>query len=250
MRAMAAILRRELKSYFVSPVAYIVLVVFTVLSGVFFFIYVGGFLQSQYDPRFQFYGGRLNLNEFVVAPYLGTINIVLLLMVPIVTMRLIAEERKGSTGEMLFTSPLRSYQIVLGKYLASLSLFVVMLLLSALHMVVLAAYGNPDIGPVLSGYLGVFLVGASFLAVGLFASSLTENQIVAAVIAFGVLLLFWIIGASSDAQGSVLGYLSIVNHFEGFTRGVIETSDIVYYLSMTAMGLFLTHMVLESEKWR
>ena len=250
MRAAAAIFRRELKSYFASPVAYIVLVVFTVLSGVFFFIYMGGFLQSQYDPRFQFYGGRLNLNEFVVAPYLGTINIVLLLMIPLVTMRLIAEERRGSTGEMLFTSPVRSYEIVLGKYLASLFLFAVMLVLSALHMVVLAIYGNPDPGPMLSGYLGVFLVGASFLAVGLFASSLTENQIVAAVIAFGVLLLFWVIGASSDTGESVLGYLSIVNHFEAFTRGVIETRDIVYYLSMTAMGLFLTHIALESEKWR
>ena len=125
-----------------------------------------------------------------------------------------------------------------------------MLLLSAIHLLILAIYGNPDLGPMLSGYLGLFLLGASFLSIGLFASSLTENQIVAAVISFGILLVFWILGASSDADSSVLGYLSIINHFDNFTKGVIEVKDVVYYLSFSFFGLFLTQVTLDSERWR
>jgi ABC-2 type transport system permease protein len=165
-------------------------------------------------------------------------------------MRLIAEERKNFTAELLFTSPVRVFHIVLGKFLASYIFFGLMLLFSAVYVVVIKAYGNPDLGPVLSGYLGLFLLGGSFLTAGLFSSSLTENQIVAAVISFGILLVFWIIGASSDAEGSILGYLSIINHLDNFTKGVIELKDIVYYLSFTFFGLFLTHITLESERWR
>jgi len=225
-------------------------VVFLVLAGIFFFIYLNGFLQSQFDPRFQAYGGSLNLNHFVIAPYFGTINILLLLMIPLITMRLIAEERKGFTGEMLFTSPIRPVQILFGKYLSSLILFIVMLLLSAINVIPLFFFGNPDPGPVFSGYLGLFLLGSSFISVGLFASAVTENQIVSALIAFGILLLFWIIGASANPDTSVLGYLSIIIHFEDFTAGVIETKDVVYYLSFTFYALFITHTVLESERWR
>jgi len=250
MKLIFTILKRELKSYFSSPIAYIILVVFLVLSGVFFFVYLQSFVGSQFDPRFQFFKERLNLNEFVIRPYLGTISVVLLLMIPIITMRLIAEERKNYTAELLFTSPLGVIHIVLGKFLASLTLFLVMIILSAIHVVVLMVYGNPDLGPVLSGYLGLLLLGSSFLSIGLFASSLTENQIIAAVISFGVLLVFWIIGASSDAESSVLGYLSIINHFDNFTKGVIELKDIVYYLSFIFLGIFLTEVTLDSERWR
>ncbi|HXG30607.1 MAG TPA: ABC transporter permease [Thermodesulfobacteriota bacterium] len=250
MRLILTILKRELKSYFSSPIAYIVLVVFLVLSGVFFFVYLQSFVGSQFDPRFQFFKERLNLNEFVIRPYLGTVSVVLLLMIPIITMRLIAEERKNYTAELLFTSPLRVIHIVLGKFLASLILFLVMMALSAIHIVVLIVYGNPDLGPVLSGYLGLLLLGSSFLSIGLFASSLTENQIIASVISFGVLLVFWIIGASSDAETSVLGYLSIINHFDNFTKGMIELKDVVYYLSFIFFGLFLTEVTLDSERWR
>lgn len=250
MGLILTILKRELKSYFSSPIAYIVLVVFLVLSGVFFFVYLQSFVGSQFDPRFQFFKERLNLNEFVIRPYLGTVSVVLLLMIPIITMRLIAEERKNYTAELLFTSPLRVIHIVLGKFLASLILFLVMMALSAIHIVVLVVYGNPDLGPVLSGYLGLLLLGSSFLSIGLFASSLTENQIIASVISFGVLLVFWIIGASSDAETSVLGYLSIINHFDNFTKGMIELKDVVYYLSFIFFGLFLTEVTLDSERWR
>ncbi|MCI0454077.1 MAG: ABC transporter permease [Candidatus Dadabacteria bacterium] len=250
MKPVYTILKRELKSYFASPIAYVVLLVFLVLSGIFFFLYLQGFVESQFDPRFQFFKERINLNDFVIRPYFGTVSIILLIMMPLITMRLIAEERRNFTAELLFTSPVRVFHIILGKFLASFSFFGVMVLISAVYVIVLMAYGNPDLGPLLSGYLGLFLLGGSFLAVGLFSSSLTENQIVAAVISFGILLVFWIIGASSDAQDSILGYLSIINHLDNFTKGVIELKDIVYYLSFIFFGLFLTHIMLESEKWR
>jgi ABC-2 type transport system permease protein len=244
------IFKKELKSYFASPIAYIVLFVFSVLSGIFFFIYLQGFVESQFDPRFQFFRERLNLNEFVIRPYFGTISVVFLLMIPIITMRLIAEERKNHTAELLFTSPLKVVHVVFGKFLASFCLFCFMLVFPLIYIVFLGIYGNPDIGPVLSGYLGLLLIGASFISVGLFSSSLTDNQIVAAVFSFGILLFFWIIGASSDPESSVLGYISIINHLDGFTKGVIELKDVVYYVSFTTFGLLLTYAALDSERWR
>ncbi|HEY7536277.1 MAG TPA: ABC transporter permease [Thermodesulfobacteriota bacterium] len=250
MKAVFTILKRELQSYFASPVAYVVLLVFLILSGIFFFLYLQGFVESQFDPRFQFFKEKVNLNDFVVRPYFGTVSIILLIMMPLITMRLIAEERRNFTAELLFTSPVRVFHIILGKFLAAFSFFGVMVLISGIYVIVLMAYGNPDLGSVLSGYLGLFLLGGSFLAVGLFSSSLTENQIVAAVISFGILLVFWIIGASSDAQDSILGYLSIINHLDNFTKGVIELKDIIYYFSFILFGLFLTHIMLESERWR
>jgi ABC-2 type transport system permease protein len=244
------ILKKELKSYFSSSIAYIVLAVFLILSGIFFFLYLQSFVGSQFDPRFQFFKERLNLNEFVIRPYLGTMSVVLLIMIPLITMRLLAEERRNSTAELLFTSPLRVLHIVLGKFLASLTLFLLMIILSAVHVAVLMVYGNPDVGPVFSGYLGLFLLGASSLAIGLLASSLTENQIVAAVVSFGILLVFWVIGASSEADSSIMGYLSLINHFDNFTKGVVELKDVVYYLSFIFLGIFLTHVILDSERWR
>jgi ABC-2 type transport system permease protein len=250
MKAIFTLLKRELKSYFASPIAYIILVVFLVLSGILFFFYLESFIKSQFDPRFQLFKEKLNLNEFVIRPYFGTISVVLLFMIPLITMRLIAEERKNFTAELLFTSPVRVSQIVLGKFLASFSLFALMVVLSAIYLVVLKAYGNPELGPVLSAYLGLFLLGGSLISAGLFASSLTENQIVAAVISFGILLVFWILGASSDADNSILGYISVINHLDNFTKGVIALRDTIYYLSFIFFGLFLTYIVVESQRWR
>ncbi len=250
MKAIFTILKRELKSYFASPIAYIILVVFLVLSGIFFFFYLESFIRSQFDPRFQLFREKLNLNEFVIRPYFGTTSVVLLFMIPLITMRLIAEERKNFTAELLFTSPVRVSQIVFGKFLASFSLFALMVALSAIYLVVLRVYGNPDLGPVLSAYLGLFLLGGSLISAGLFASSLTENQIVAAVISFGILLVFWILGASSDADNSILGYISIINHLDNFTKGIIALRDTIYYLSFIFFGLFLTCIMVESQRWR
>ena len=165
-------------------------------------------------------------------------------------MRLIADEKRNYTAELLFTSPLRIRTIVFGKYIAALVLLIIMLLLSSINIFVLMVHGNPDFGAVISGYIGLFLLGASFLSVGIFASSLTENQLIAAVISFGVLLLLWLVGALSDAESTLLGYLSVINHYEDFGKGIIKVKDIVYYLSLIFLGLFLTYTSLESERWR
>ena len=250
MNAIYPILKRELRSYFASPLAYIILVVFQVISARFFFLYLQGFLQFQLDPNYQLQLGELNINNLVILPYFGTISIVLLLIVPLITMRLIADEKRNYTAELLFTSPLRIRTIVFGKYIAALVLLIIMLLLSSINIFVLMVHGNPDFGAVISGYIGLFLLGASFLSVGIFASSLTENQLIAAVISFGVLLLLWLVGALSDAESTLLGYLSVINHYEDFGKGIIKLKDIVYYLSLIFLGLFLTYTSLESERWR
>ncbi len=250
MKSVFTVFRKEFKSYFFSPIAYIVLFVFLLVSGIFFFLYLQSFIEAQTDPRLTFAGEGISLNEFVIRPFFGTISVLFLLLIPLITMRLIADERKSFTAELLFTSPVKITNIIIGKFLSSLLLFSVMIILSAVYILVVVKYGNPDPGPILSGYLGLFLMGGSFLAVGIFASSLTDNQMIAAVISFGMLLVFWIMGASSSAGDSVIGYLSIINHFENFGKGIIELTDVVYYLSFAFLGLYLAYIMLDSERWR
>ena len=250
MNAIYPILKRELRSYFASPLAYIIIVVFQIISARFFFLYLQGFLHIQLDPGFQLHRGELNLNNLVIIPYFGTISIVLLLIIPLITMGLIADEKKSYTAELLFTSPIKLRTIILGKYLAALILLVIMLLLSSVNIYVLMVHGNPDLGAVTSGYIGLFLLGATFLSIGLFASSLTDNQLIAAVITFGALLLLWLVGAMSASETTVLGYISVINHYETFAKGIIGLDDIVYYATLIYLGLFLTHTALDSERWR
>jgi len=173
---------------------------------------------------------------------------------PLLTMRLFAEEKKIGTEELLFTSPISVGQIILGKYLAALAVLAIMLAMTLLPAVFTFLWGNPELPQVLNGYLGLFLMGSAFIAVGLFFSSLTENQIVSAMLTFGALLLFWILNwAAYSATGmwkGVLNYLSIFQHFDDMTRGILDTKDIVYYLSMSFFGLFLAHSVIQSKRWR
>lgn len=244
------IFKRELRSYFTSPLAYVILVVFQLASAMFFYLNLKGYLQLQFDPSFQLLRDQLNLNTVIVIPYFDAMSIVLLFIIPLITMRLLADERKSHTAELLFTSPINLYSIILGKYLAALFLLIIMLVLSSLNIIVLAVHSNPDMGYIFSSYLGLFFLGASFLSIGLFASSLSNSQLVAAVIAFGVLLLLWLVGASSDAESSIFGYLSLINHFKNFGKGIIELKDLVYYLSVIYVGLFFTHAALYSERWR
>jgi ABC-2 type transport system permease protein len=175
-------------------------------------------------------------------------------MIPLLTMRLFSEDKKMNTDELLYTSPLSVNQIILGKYFAALFVLLVMLLLTGVLSIFIFAYGNPEAVPILNGYLGLFLMGAAFIAVGIFFSSLTENQIVSAILTFGALLLFWILNWASYSAGgmwkSVLNYLSIFQHFDDMTKGILDTTDFVYYLSFSFLGLFLTHAVIQSRRWR
>jgi ABC-2 type transport system permease protein len=255
MKNVRSITKKELKAYFSSPIAYTVIAVFMLLVGFFFYSLVSWFnSQSMQMAQNPYYAQQVNINQMVYSPLFHNISIILLLMLPLLTMRLFAEEKRIGTEELLFTSPVSVSQIILGKYLASLVILAVMLLLTGLLSLFAFAYGNPEIASVLVGYLGLFLMGAAFISIGIFFSSLTENQIVAAILTFGTLLLFWILSwAASSAGGmwkAILNYLSFFQHFDGMTRGILDTADLVYYLSFSFFGLFLTHAVIQSRRWR
>jgi ABC-2 type transport system permease protein len=255
MKNIWSICKKEIKTYFTSPIAYVVITVFLVLIGFFFYSLIWWFnSQSLQMAQNQYYYQQLNINQMVYSPLFHNMSIILLLMVPLLTMRLFSEEKKRQTDELLFTSPISVNQIILGKYFASLFVLLVMLSLTGILSIFVFSYGNPELAPILSGYLGLFLVGAAFLAVGIFFSSVTENQIVSAILTFGALLLFWILNWASYSAGgmwkSVLNYLSFFQHFDDMTRGILDTTDVVYYLSFIFLGLFLTHSVIQSRRWR
>jgi len=255
MKAIWSITKKELLSYFTSPIAYIVISIFVLLSGFFFYSLVWWFntqaIQMSQNP---YYFQQININQMVFAPLFHNLSIIMLLMLPLLSMRLFSEEKKMGTEELLFTSPLSVIQIILGKYLASLIVLSAMLFLSAIPTIFTFIYGNPEPLPYLLGYLGLFLLGAAFLGLGVFWSSLTENQIISAVLTFGTLLLFWVLSwAGYSARGlwqDVLNYLSFFEHFDDMTKGILDTSHLVYYLSFAFFGLFLTHSVIQFRRWR
>lgn len=254
MKNIWAVCKKEINAYFTSPIAYVVTTVFLVLVGFFFHSLILWFnTQSMQMARNPQMLQKLNINQMVYSPLFHNISIILLLVIPLLTMRLFAEEKKIKTDELLFTSPLSINQIILGKYFASLFVLVVMLALSGILSIFTFAYGNPELLPILNGYLGLFLMGAAFIAVGIFFSSLTENQIVAAVLTFGALLLFWILNWASQSAGgiwqSVINYLSFFQHFDDMTKGILDTTDLVYYISFAFFGLFLTHSIIQSRRW-
>lgn len=256
MRQVWTIARKEIRSYFKSPVAYVLIGVFLVIIGYLFFNIVSFASQrSMQLLRFQGVAPQVNLNELVFRPSFHNMSVVLLLIVPILSMRLFSEEKKTKTIELLLTSPLTVTEIILGKYLAAFVIYLIMLGLTLYMPILLAVYGQVNWGPVFGGYLAMVLLGAVLLSVGLFASSLTENQVIAALLSFGMLLIFWLLGwaataAEGTALGGVLGYLSILDHFDGLVQGLVETRTLVYFLSFVLFGLFLTHRVVESQRWK
>jgi ABC-2 type transport system permease protein len=255
MKNVWSIAKKELGLYFRSPVGYVVFFIFLLIWGFFFISAIRWFndvsLQAAQNP---YYAQQLNINQMVMAPTFQNITIFFLLLLPALTMRLFAEEKKLGTDELLYTSPLSVGQILGGKYLASLIMLLVMLALSAVSCLFLFLYGNPEIAPLLLGYLGLFLMGAAFMAVGLFFSSLTESQVVAVIVPMGLNLMLYILSwAASSASGlrkEVFDYLSFLQHFDGIIRGVLDTRDIVYFLSFCFFWLFLTHSVIQSRRWR
>lgn len=260
MKGILAIYRRELSGYFVSPIAYIVIGFFLALTGYFFADIVGRVIE--YSFRAQMQGGQFGAPPPIDAPMLvirnfaGFVTTILLFLVPMLTMGVYAEERKRGTMEMLMTSPITEFQIVMGKFLASLTLFVVMLAPTLIYHFIIGRYSEPALPwrIMWAGYLGIFLLGAGLLALGSFISSLTENQIVAGVSTFVVFLMLWILDfgvrGSSTTFGEIMKYLSILQHYDTFAQGVIDTSSIIFYLSVVALGLFLTLRNLDSMRWR
>jgi len=248
------IARKELHSYFRSPIAYGVMAFFALIAGYFFYISVAFFVQRSIQSSMMGQGGPMDMGEYVVRPVLSNISVVGLFLIPLITMRLFAEEKRTGTIELLVTSPLRDLDIILGKWLASFVLYAAMLALSALSMALLFAYGKPDWKPMLIGYFGLLLLGGALLAIGTFISTCTKNQIVAGVGAFSVCLMLWVLdwvsGFGNSVSAQVMSYLSVLTHFDSFSKGVIDSKDIIYYVSVIFIGLFLTARSLESLRWR
>jgi len=248
---------KEIRSLFVSPVAYVVLTGFLLLGGWFFFnlLFRFNYLLTLYT-NFQNLQGlqSMNLNEHVITPLLHNLTILLVIMVPIITMRTFAEEKRNGTYELLLTAPLTITQIVLGKFLGCLFFIFVMILLTGIYPAILLVYGNPELGILASGYLGLFLLGTVFTSIGLLTSSLTENQIVAAVTCFVILLLLYVLSWPSETTGAALGgvlkYLSVIEQFNEMAKGMIDTQNLVYFLSLILLSLFLTHRTVEASRWK
>lgn len=260
MKGILAIYRRELNGYFVSPIAYVVIGFFLVITGYFFSNILSILIERSFTAQMQAqrFGGppEMDVPGLVIRNFIGVMATLLLFLVPMLTMGIYAEERKRGTMEMLMTSPISELQIVLGKFLASLNLFVFMLAPTLIYHLIMSRYSEPAMPwkIVWSGYLGVLLLGCVLLALGSFISSLTESQIVAGVITFVVFLLLWVLDmgvrSASGATAEVFKYLSILQHYDSFSQGVIDTSSIIFYLSLTVLGLFLTLRTLDSMRWR
>jgi ABC-2 type transport system permease protein len=247
--------RKELNSYFVSPIAYFLLTMFAVVSAFFFWLYLRDFVEYGMEMQMRGRPMPMNLNEQVIRPLLGTEGVIGLFLIPLITMRLFAEEKRSGTIELLATSPIRDAEVILGKWLAALTLYAFMLLLTALNFAFLFKYGNPDWKPLAIGYLGLLLQAGALLAIGTFISSLTKNQIIAGAVTFGICLMLWIISSVGEFETStwsqVLSYVSVRTHYEdSFGKGVLDAKDAVFYLTVTFLGLFFTARSMESLRWR
>lgn len=255
MNKTTAIYRHELKYYFKSVTAYVAMGMFLLISGYFFYSILSYYnLLSYQASRNPVIAQGLNLTDGVLRPLFGNISIIILLLLPLITMRLLAEEKKQGTFELLLTYPVRDIEAIAGKFLAAVTTYAAMLACTLLYPLLLALFSDPEPGPVLSGYLGLFLMGCTFISIGTFFSSLTNNQLVAGVTSFGVGLFFLIIGWTVPFVGprfaGLLGQFSLLLHFESFSKGVIDTQDLSYYVFMTLFFLFLTLRSLESTRWR
>ncbi len=255
MGKLAAIYRKELRHYFESLTAYVMIGSFLALSGYFFFSVFRYYNYLSYQAgREPYLAGSLNLIEGVMRPLMGNMSVVLLFVLPLLTMRLLAEEKKQGTFELLLTYPLSDLAAVMGKYLAALTVFAAMIAGTLLYPAMLAVFSNPEPGPIATSYLGLFLMGTCFIAIGIFFSSLTSSQIVAGAATFGVSLFFLVIGWASAFAGPALSRIiaqfSLLEHYDSFSKGIIDLQDVTYYVFLTAFFLFMTLRSLESSHWR
>jgi len=254
MRNVLVIFKKELKSYFASPIAYLLLTIFAVIFGFFFYSATRFFILQGMQMQMMGRGMPMDVNEYVIRPLLTNASVIGLFLIPMITMRLYAEEKRSGTIELLMTSPVRDLEIVLGKWLAALVLYAAILGISGINLGILYAFGRPDWKPILVGYLGLLLQGGCLLAIGIFISTTTKNQIIAGGATFAVCLMLWVLDWVSaydqSAWAKVISYLSVVTHFEPFSKGVIDSKDVIFYLSMIFFGLFLTARSVESLRWR
>ena len=254
MRNVWIICRKELRSYFVSPIAYLLLAMFAIIFGFFFWNGVNAFVFVGMESQMRGEAFPMNINEFLIRPLVSNVSVIGLFLIPMMTMRLFAEEKRSGTIELLATSPIRDSEIILGKWMAAVILYAGMLLVTAINFLWLFRYGNPDWKPLAIGYLGLLLQAGALLAIGTFISTLTRNQIIAGAATFGACLLLWVLVWVSEYEFSpwarVLSYVSVLTHFETFSKGLLYTKDVIFYITVIFLGLFLTARSLESLRWR
>jgi ABC-2 type transport system permease protein len=254
MKNIWIICRKELRSYFVSPIAYILLVMFALIFGFFFWNSVGYFVNMAIASQMEGESFPMNVSEQIVRPLLSNINVIGLFFIPMITMRLFSEEKRSGTIELLVTSPIKDWEIIIGKWLAAVLMYVFMVASTLLDFVYLFKYGNPDWKPLAIGYLGLVLQAGGLIAIGTFISTLTRNQIIAGAVTFGVCLLLWVLGWVSQYEDAlwaqVLSYMSVVTHFDSFAKGVVDSKDAIFDATVIFLGLFFTARSMESLRWR
>jgi ABC-2 type transport system permease protein len=250
-----AIANKELRSYFSTPIAYIVIGFFALLFGYFFYAMVFIFNQQSQLGGLEG-GGASDMNAQLIRPLFLNASVIMLFVLPLITMRTYSEEKRSGTIELLLTSPLTDFEIIMGKFLGAMALYASMLAITLIHMALLASYANPrpEWRILVTGYIGLLLMGGCFISVGLLISSMTKNQIVSGMITFAVFLLLWVINWVASFVGpttqTVLNYLSITEHFDDFTKGILDTKHLVYYFSVMSFGLFLTMRSVDTERWK
>jgi ABC-2 type transport system permease protein len=256
MRNVLALARKELRSYFSSPIGYVVIGVFALLFGFMFYSFLIFFMERSMGMAQFGMGGpqSVNVNQMMIRPLLLQTSIIVLFVLPMLTMRTFSEEKRTGTIELLMTSPLTDWEIILGKFLGAVALYALMLAVTALSLVWLFVYGNPEWRQIAVAYLGLLLLGCTFIALGLFISNFTRNQVVAGFITFAVFLMLLLVNWLGDSAGprmrEVISALSIFQHFEDFTKGILDTKHLVYYASAIAFGLFLTARTVDADRWR
>lgn len=258
IRNVLAIAEKEWRHYFGSPIAYVALFVWTMLFGIFFYFAFAYFLEMSMRSMGQEMGGgmKMSLNDYLIGPVIRNMAVVALFIAPMLTMRLFAEEKKQGTIELLATAPITDLQVVLGKFLAAVALQALMIASGLVNVALLWVYAvnPPEWKPILTGALSLLLLGACFIALGLFISTLTSNQIVAGILTFCLCLALWTLGWADDPAGGpvmkVVAYLGVTTHMEEMAKGILELKDVVFYLSVIVFGLFLGHQSVESQRWR
>jgi ABC-2 type transport system permease protein len=258
VRNVLAIAEKEWRHYFGSPIAYVALFVWTMLFGIFFYFAFAWFLDQSMRSMAQEMGGgtKLSLNDYLIGPVIRNMAVVALFITPMLTMRLFAEEKRQGTIELLATAPITDLQVVMGKFLAAVALYALMIASGLVNVAFLWVYAAnpPEWKPILTGALALLLLGSCFIALGLFLSTLTKNQIVAGILSFCLFLGLWTLGWADDpVAGPVMktvAYLGVTTHMDEMAKGILELKDVVFYLSVVAFGLFLTHQSVESQRWR
>ncbi|MFQ5700343.1 MAG: ABC transporter permease [Acidobacteriota bacterium] len=257
MRNILTIASREVRSLFVSPLAYVITIFFTFIMGWFFVGLVAAYSDYSMRASMSQAAAQFSVDDIIIRNFYSTLGVIMIFVAPILSMRVLAEERRLRTAEMILTAPVSTMQLVLGKYLGLMFFLGFILGLTLVYPIYLVFAGvAPEPGPLIAAYTGAFLMVGAFLGIGLFSSSLTSNQIVAAVVGFIICLFFWIVGFMGDIGGAAenlgpfLKSLSIAEHYNDFLKGVIETRSVVFYVTFIGFGLFLTGRVVDSMRWR